>query len=85
MSDPRHEMARDMTAAAAHAVPGVAASAFTLDRVVATLTIILVCLQIGYLIWKWRKEILARIADQAAIKLLMSQRIAKYGEKAPRE
>lgn len=85
MHDPREQMARDVTTAAAHAAPGVAASIFTLDHVVATLTIILISLQIGYLIWKWRKEILARIADQAAIKLLMQQRVARPGEKAPKE
>lgn len=85
MSDPRHEMARDVAAASAHVVPGLAASAFTLDRVVATLSIILISLQIGYLLWKWRKEIVARIADKAAIKLLMKLRVARYGEKAPPE
>lgn len=44
------------TAKATPAVAGAVFSGVTLNETVAIVTIIYVLLQIGYLIWKWRRE-----------------------------
>ena len=62
MSGQPHDIAKDSATATIQAIPGVVGtiwSAVTLNRLVAVVTLILVTLQIAYLLWKWRRELIA--------------------------
>ncbi len=59
MSQGHHNMKAETTIETAKAVPAVGGAmlySFTLNEAVALATLIYIVLQVGYLIWKWRRE-----------------------------
>lgn len=72
MTDQRAEMARDVATAGLHSAPGVIGSILsilTLNNIVAFVTLVFLCLQIAYLLWKWRREVRAHRRHAHAGKL----------------
>lgn len=56
MSDPRHELTRDVGVALAKLSPPVTVAALTLNEWVAIATIVYLVIQIAHLVWKWRRD-----------------------------
>lgn len=50
------DIGQELVAVAVRTSPGIAASAFTLNHLVAILTSIFLALQIGHLSWKWWRD-----------------------------
>lgn len=56
VSQQNQELGGELFAIAFRTTPGAVMSAITLNSLVALLTAVFLCLQIGYLGWKWRRE-----------------------------
>lgn len=50
------DLTREVQYSAGQLIPGAAASAFTLNHLVIAGTLALLAIQIGYHVWKWRRE-----------------------------
>lgn len=64
MSEPAHDLARDVGSAVATTVPPAAVWAVTLNEVVGLLTIAYILLQACFLIWRWRRQATGRHGDE---------------------